>query len=120
MYNELLDLSNQMKEYYITSEIGQRHLFLNIPLTVKVSTDFNIDKVIFNGDAVTLVGDLFFLMALAKLDDKEFYDIVSEKSFTICIFCEGRLLSLNHSLFSDYLGTLKFSIVKLVYNFKGC
>lgn len=118
MYNELLSLSNQMKEYYITSEIGQRHLLLNTPLTVDVSTDFNIDKVILDGNKVTLVGDLLFLMTFAQLDEQEFFDIVSESSFTICIFFVDKLLSLNHSVFSDYLGKLRYSMVKLAYNFK--
>lgn len=119
MYNELISLSREMKEYYMTSEIGQRHLLLNMPLTVDVSTDFNIDKVIFDGNKVTLVGDLLLLMAFAKLDDKEFYDIVSERSFTVSILFLGKLLSLNNPMFSDFLGKLRYSIVKLAYNFKS-
>lgn len=118
MYNELMNLSKEMREYYISSEVGQRHLLLNMPLTVDISTDFNINKVILESNKITFVGDLLFFIYFVKLDEKEFFDIVSESSFTICILVGEELLSLNHPMFSTYFDKIKYSMLKVGYNFK--
>lgn len=119
MYNELMNLSKQMRKYYSTSEVGQRHLLLNTPLTVDVFTDFNINKALIDSNEIIFVANLLFFIHLNKLEDKEFFDIVSEKSFVIYVLVDNNLLPLNTEMFSSYLEKIKFGILKLAYNFKS-